>query len=210
MFIRDMYDFKVWSLKRIDACDVPPDINTMRIALRTGMLRIRHPLLASYLDIYSEQYGLVSQSTCSVWRRVWDLWGEIAGNHRVDGPILIDYLLYGILAKNCSAMGSVREIVCKKCAKISMVRPRIRTCPHCMSTLTSPAPGHGNPEELGKLLKRGCQFCGEWNDGHCIFEQAVTFERWKLNPPKSISRIRGTGWDDGVAFDDEGGGGITA
>ncbi len=47
MFIRDMYEMGVWSdLKNYDKIDVASDINTMKLALRTGILKTEIPLLS--------------------------------------------------------------------------------------------------------------------------------------------------------------------
>ena len=62
MFLRDMADLKVWKYKKnIEEINVMSDKNTMRIALRTGILQFRIPLLASYLDVYCYQYSLVDR-----------------------------------------------------------------------------------------------------------------------------------------------------
>ena len=210
MFIRDMYDFEVWPLHRIEALDVPPDINTMRAALRTGVLRGSHPLLTSYLDIYSYQYSLVTDLTSCAWRRVWERWSELPGNHRVEGPAFCDFLLYEILARECVGLAPTKEIRCRNCGSSTLVKSRVRTCPECGSTDTWATRGRGSPGEFQNLLRRGCDFCAPREASPCVFEGIITFDKWPLSPPKSISRIGGTGWDDGFASDDEGGGGITS
>jgi len=46
-----MADLNVWTYKKnIEEINVMSDKNTMRIALRTGILQFRIPLLASYLS----------------------------------------------------------------------------------------------------------------------------------------------------------------
>ena len=210
MFIRDMYDFGVWPLHAIEALEVPPDINTMRAALRTGILRGSHPLLTSYLDVYSYQYGLVSDLASRAWRRVWERWGEIPDNHRVEGPAFFDFLLYEILARECAGLVPTKEMQCRHCGSSTLVRARVRTCPNCESTDTWATRARGSQEQFQDLLRRGCDFCAPGGSGTCALEGLITYERWRLSPPKSISRIGGTGWDDGLASDDEGGGGITS
>lgn len=95
MLLRDMADLGVWEYRsNVDKLDVMSDKNTMRIALRTGILQFRIPLLASYLDVYCHQYALVDQFSRLSWRRVWEVWDDIAGNHRPPTPASIDYLVY--------------------------------------------------------------------------------------------------------------------
>lgn len=78
MFLRDMADLGVWQYSRnIEKLDVMSDKNTMRVALRTGILQFRIPLLASYLDVYCFQYSLVDKLNRESWRSVWEEWGKI-------------------------------------------------------------------------------------------------------------------------------------
>ncbi|TJX14594.1 hypothetical protein E9840_05870 [Tissierella creatinini] len=100
MLIRDMLDWKVWKPgKNIEYLNVASDSNTMRIALRTGLLEISIPLLASYLDVYCYQYSLMDEMTQSSWRRVWEIWKELSNNSCPAAPASIDYLLYKSIGK---------------------------------------------------------------------------------------------------------------
>jgi len=95
MFLRDMADLGVWKYKRnIDKLDVMSDKNTMRVALRTGILQLRIPLLASFLDVFCSQYSMVDRLNREVWRKVWEEWGRISNNHRPPTPASIDYLIF--------------------------------------------------------------------------------------------------------------------
>jgi hypothetical protein len=210
MFIRDMYDFDVWRLQRIEALDVPPDINTMRAAIRTGILHGPKPFLTSYLDIYSSQYELVAGLTSQAWRKVWERWGELPDNHRVEGPAFFDFLLYEVLSRECALLVTAKVLNCRRCASSSLVKARVRTCPNCGSTNTWTTRERGTQDQFRELIHRGCGFCGQREGGSCVFDGIITFDRWSLAPPKSISRIGGTGWDDGYTTEHEGGGGITS
>ncbi|MDH7482901.1 MAG: hypothetical protein QHH26_13135 [Armatimonadota bacterium] len=111
MFLRDMADLGVWEYKKnIEKLDVMSDKNTMRVALRTGILQFRIPLLASYLDIFSYQYAMVDRLSREAWRRVWEKWDEIPNNHRPPTPASMDYLIFRL-----------GKIAC---------RPNERSCPH--------------------------------------------------------------------------------
>lgn len=102
MLLRDLADLNVWAYQRnADAIDVMSDANTMRIALRTGILRFRIPLLASYLDVYCYQYGLVDTKNCDAWREVWRQWVKIHNHHRPPTPASMDYLIYRMGKLSC-------------------------------------------------------------------------------------------------------------
>lgn len=96
IFVRDMMDYGVWHLKNPETLDLPSDSNTMKVALRTGILRTRIPLLASYLDVYCAQYAATDDWCRRAWRRVWDLWDEVPNNHRLSSPASFDFLVYRV------------------------------------------------------------------------------------------------------------------
>jgi len=100
IFLRDMADWGVWpGLSNTEVLNVASDQNTMRIALRTGILHPAIPLLASYLDVYCYQYGLTDRMTQLAWRKVWEQWANVAGNARPAGPASVDYVLYKSVGK---------------------------------------------------------------------------------------------------------------
>lgn len=177
MFIRDMFDWGIWQ-PGADASqlDVAADTNLMRIALRTGIVRIEIPvLIASYLDIYSYQYGAIDAATVAAWRRVWELWGELPDNHRVAAPASIDYLIYRLGWRNgryCCSKG----------------RRKCEASGPCNELGQDSCPAHGST---------ACE-------GYCLFNRICPDELKPLQPPKSISIVGGTGWTDGKT--DEGGG----
>jgi hypothetical protein len=95
MFLRDMADLGVWKYKRnVEKLDVMSDKNTMRVALRTGIIQFRIPLLASFLDVFCYQYSMVDRLNRESWREVWEKWGEIPKNHRPPTPASMDYLIF--------------------------------------------------------------------------------------------------------------------
>jgi len=100
MFLRDMAEWGIWHYsENAHLVDVASDTNTMRIALRTSVLCIKFPLIASYLDVYCYQYSAVDNETAKAWRRTWELWSNIPGNHRPPTPASMDYLLYYSIGK---------------------------------------------------------------------------------------------------------------
>jgi hypothetical protein len=179
MFLRDMADLHVWTYnKNIEEINVMSDKNTMRIALRTGILQFRIPLLASYLDVYCYQYEMVDRWASKAWRHVWDVWANIPGNHRPPTPASIDYFIY--------RMG---KLACSK-------SPSRRRCPP-----TSPVSRKWLDSKIPQdrlVFDNNC---------YCVFESICRDERKILNHPMSISRERQTGWKSGRT-NEGGGGGI--
>lgn len=100
LFLRDMADWGIWRYRRnYDKVDVASDANTMRLALRTGILRTRMPLLASYLDVYCYQYSLIDDWTRRAWRAVWEEWRHQDKDGAPLTPASMDYVLYGSIGK---------------------------------------------------------------------------------------------------------------
>lgn len=179
MFLRDMADLKVWSYKKnIEEINVMSDKNTMRIALRTGILQFRIPLLASYLDVYCYQYALVDKWNVRAWRQVWKVWDTIPNNHRPPTPASIDYFIY--------RMG---KLACRPSA-------RLRKCP--------PSKPARKKWVESKLPQDQLLFDSNFS---CIFAAICKPERKIFNHPMSISIKGQTGWESGRT-NEGGGGGI--
>ncbi len=179
MFLRDMTDLGVWTYKKnIDQINVMSDKNTMRIALRTGILQFRIPLLASYMDVYCYQYGLVDRWNVRAWREVWLEWDSIKNNHRPPTPASMDYLIY--------RMG---KLACRK-------SERLRRCPPSKAVTS---------KWLESQIMQDKLIFNERN--FCIFEKVCRSERKILKHPMSISIYGQTGWRSGVT-NEGGGGGI--
>lgn len=107
MFMRDMQELGVWELKQFEEVSVASDMNTMRIALRLGIVSTRIPLLSSFLDVFCYQYGVIDRATASSWRRVWELWCQIPNNHSPTSPAYIDFLIYN-MGRNCCKLSKRR------------------------------------------------------------------------------------------------------
>lgn len=102
MFIRDMFEWNVWpSLKNIYEINVASDTNTIKVSLRTGILKTKlTPLLSSFLDIYCYQYSIIDDWTAKGWKRVWEIWKEKNPKTAPYGPAFFDYFLYNIVGKD--------------------------------------------------------------------------------------------------------------
>ncbi|HHV65883.1 MAG TPA: hypothetical protein GXX46_12575 [Peptococcaceae bacterium] len=71
MFLRDMVVLGVWqNVKNFNKIDVASDINTIKVALRTGILKTKIPLVSSFLDIFCHQYALIDEMNALAWDKV--------------------------------------------------------------------------------------------------------------------------------------------
>lgn len=69
MFLRDMAVHEVWTdYLNFDRLDVASDINTMKVALRTGILETAIPLVSSFIDIFCHQYVYMDEMNAVAWR----------------------------------------------------------------------------------------------------------------------------------------------
>ena len=100
MFIRDMWSLGAWTtLQNIDKIDVASDVNTMKVALRTGIVKTAIPLLSSFLDIFDYQYGLTDAMCVKAWRQVWKIWEEQNPDTALDSPAFMDFFLYNVIGR---------------------------------------------------------------------------------------------------------------
>lgn len=178
MLLRDMVDLGVWKYKNSENINVMSDKNTIRIALRTGILSFRIPLLASYLDVYCYQYSLAEKWNREAWRKVWKLWATIKNNHRPPSPASFDYLIYRMGKKACWRAPSHRRCFPNKPA---------------------------NPKWI-QLLNKQDRLIFDKNN-YCIFNKICSLQNKTLNHPMSISIYGETGWQSGTT-NEGGGGGI--
>jgi len=218
MFIRDMVVLGVWDKPvNFEKIDVASDINTVKVALRTGILKTAIPLVSSFMDIFCYQYGLIDEMNALAWRKVWEEWRAMYPQSCIESPSLIDYFVYRVIGKNfckeslcifqCESglhqfkWHSGRNKTCQVCKeqKASVIR-KVMPC--------SDSEGHLVIEKSEfvtgdhPLLKdiRECPFVEVCNPKTPSFR--------KLNPPKSISILGQTGWESARTMKNEGGGGL--
>jgi len=222
MFIRDMYVLRVWGEpKNFDKIDVASDINTIKVALRSGILRTDIPLLSSFLDIFCYQYGLMDGMNAKAWRRVWEIWRERYPEECVESPSLIDYLAYRIIGKEfCRESLAIFRCESKE-HEFKWHSTRNKTCQVCYNNSV-----RSKAQVVGKVLP-----CTD-KDGFIAITQSKFVagpesalpgikecpfvsvchprepEFRKLNPPKSISILGETGWETARTRRGEGGGGL--
>jgi len=224
MFLRDMYILNVWpNGKNLDKIDVASDINTLKVALRSGILRTEIPLLSSFLDIFCYQYILMDEQSALAWRQVWEKWGEKYPEECIESPCLIDYLIYRVIGKEfckeklvtfqCDTNNhtfkwhSSQNRTCQICSKPTLRR---KATPIDKALPCTDESGHisitkskfvsGKDAILPGI--RECPFIEVCNPRNPQFK--------KLNPPKSISILGRTGWNTAYSKKGEGGGGLMA
>ena len=113
MFMRDMLEWKVWEPgKNIEQLNVASDSNTMKVALRSGLLKLSIPLLASYLDIYGIQYSHIDTMVQESWRTVWEMWSNIPDGMFPVTPASMDYLIYKSIGKKWCLKNKLK---CNQC-----------------------------------------------------------------------------------------------
>lgn len=221
MFIRDMVEMNVWSgLSRLDEIDVASDINTMKLALRTRILKTDIPLLSSFLDIFCHQYGNVDTMSAKAWRVVWEEWRQLSPPTAPDSPCRMDFLLYRIGREYCD--DNVVRYVCPEGHSFYNFGARAKLCRVCGShRKRTVASSDGRflpcqleskdlPREDGVLLLRDTNLLTLF-DGRCILEDVCkpkTDEFRILNPPQSISIKGRTGWTNSYSDAGRGGGGM--
>lgn len=211
MFIRDMVELDVWpKLKNLQSIDVASDKNTMKIALRTGLIKSAIPALSSFLDIFCYQYSIFDEKTAEAWRKVWEKMRELNKEKTPLYPGGLDYFLYNLGRKVCKF--NITTFVCNSCNnEFKWNNSRKRSCPIC----------DGNDITI-KSKKLPCQVGGfsESNieavtdiiplyENNCIFSEICKESNKILNPPNSISIKGRTGWDS-ARTNKGGGGGLTS
>ena len=222
MFIRDMIVLNVWKdYKNFEQLDVASDRNTMKVALRTGILKTKIPLVSSFLDIFCYQYSLIDQWCAKAWREVWKVWNKKYPKECIEGPSLIDYLVYRIIGVEfCNEKLAIFKG--QECGHIfKWHSSKNRKCQVCAKSKV-----YAEAKLVNKILP--CQDV----DGHVYIEKnkyvtgeeavlqgykecplkkvcnPMSNEFIKYNGPKSISILGRTGWSSAYTKKNEGGGGL--
>lgn len=220
MFIRDMVVLGIWkNVIGFDSIDVASDVNTMKVALRTGIITTAIPLVTSFLDIFCYQYGYIENLNARAWRRVWEKWKELFPDETLESPCLLDYFVYKVVGKQfCGNKLAIFQCdenhhqfrwhsgqnkTCQECYKNGKrhVKAHViaKVCP-CMDS-----EGHVAilQSEFVKSLPDDKKF------GECPFSQVCAHHK-NLQPPKSISIFGQTSWQTAYSITGEGGGGLMA
>ena len=215
MFIRDMVQTNVWeNVAGFDKIDVASDANTIKIAMKTGILKSSIPLLSSFMDIFCYQYGHVDLFNAKAWRRVWEIWCEKYPNECVSSPCQMDYLIYNLIGRKI-CKNSLTEYICNNCgASFYWHNSMKRVCPECKShelrkQSSLPCKNENGKCVIKNLAKEKNLFLKEFNN--CPFID-ICNNGGNLNAasPKSISIKGQTGWTSAYANEANGGGGLMA
>lgn len=218
MFIRDMVVLGIWpDVRGFETIDVASDVNTMKVALRTGILTTAIPPVSSFLDIFCYQYAHIEQMTALAWRRVWEIWQDLFPDQSLSSPCLLDYFVYKVVGKQfcqknlsifkCSETEhtfrwhSTRNRTCQVCNKEGKYHVRAevvdKVYPCC------------DPEGEIAILQSDfvTNLPEEKKITTCPFSN-ICLGHKHLNPPKSISIKGQTGWETAYALRGDGGGGL--
>lgn len=220
MLIRDMYVLGVWKdIRHFASINVASDSNTMRVALRTGIVRSAIPLVSSFLDYFGLQYVAIDDAAARAWRRVWELWKERHPGQAPEGPSLLDYFVYNVVGRQyCKEI--LVEYECQDYGHTFYDRGRQRKCRICQERgISSDAYG------VGKILPclssdghLAIEYTGFYksgiarpNYGVCPFEEVCSrHDGQHLMPPRAISILGRTGWREAYVDSNAGGGGLSS
>jgi len=218
MFLRDMVVLGVWdNVIGFDKIDVASDVNTIRVALRTGIIKTEIPLVSSFLDIFCYQYSYIDTMNALAWRRVWEIWKNKYPSECVDSPCLIDYFVYDVIGRQfCKECLFLYECETKE-HTFFWHSPQNRTCQVCRSKGLGRRKATRIDRMLPCISEEGYiaihatdyvkSLPEEEKISECPFKN-ICDESRKLQSPKSISILGQTGWTSAYAKKDEGGGGL--
>ena len=223
MFLRDMVVLGIWkNVKGFEFIDVASDENTMKVALRVGILKTSIPLVSSFLDIFCHQYGYIAKKNADAWRVVWKEWKRKYPNECVLSPCLIDYFIYNVVGKQFCKEALV-IFKCKENDKhiFKWHSSRNKTCQICLNEGIKKKKADAidkvypckDPE--GKIAILKSDFVSSLRDDekfeNCPFKNICDSNGTKfLQPPKSISIEGETSWKTAYTSKDDGGGGLMA
>ena len=220
MFLRDMVVLGVWNnVSGFDKIDVASDVNTIKVALRTGIIKTEIPLISSFLDIFCHQYGYIDTMNAFAWRRVWEIWKQKYPSECIESPCLIDYFVYKVIGKQfCKDSLLLFECETKEHTFL-WHSPQNRTCQVCRNKglkrnkATRIARMMPCASEEGYIAIQATEYVRslpeEQKISVCPFKN-ICKENRNLQPPKSISILGQTGWTTAYTRKDEGGGGLMA
>ncbi len=222
MFIRDMVILGAWTdVINFENINVASDVNTIKVALRTGILRSAIPLVSSFIDIFCYQYGYTDDMNARAWREVWSIWREKYPTESIDSPCMLDYFIYNVVGRQfCKEILYVFQgDTCDH--RFAWHSSRNKTCQVCYQQGTRGAKAHVVMKKMPCLDDEGyiaicnTQYVRENNANpnftECPFRSICTENQTVfLMPPKSISIEGQTGWRSAYTRKRNGGGGLMA
>lgn len=208
MLIRDMVVSGIWAnAKNIDKVDVASDFNTMKIALRTGIVKTSMTLLSSFMDIFSYQYMEMDRTCAMAWRNVWELWVKKypADRQVLCSPCKMDYFIYGCIGHN-QCRDSWYKYGCPNGHIVWSKSSNLKKCSICKNG--------GIRSDVNRIFKGPSCVCPDapfLGMNACPFNEICTMNGTQLlMPPSSISIEGATGWKKSHSYQNRGGGGPMA
>jgi len=221
MFLRDMVVLNVWNnVRGFEKIDVASDINTIKVALRTGIIRTSIPLVSSFLDIFCYQYSYIDKMNALAWRRVWEIWQSKYPKESIGSPCLMDYFVYGVIGRQfCKPSLAIFECDSRH-HLFRWHSSQNKTCQICyQQNKKNKVSAHlikkvmpcSDPEGSIAILKTKFvqSLPQEQIITQCPFINICGANR-QLMPPKSISILGQTGWTSAYTRSTQGGGGLMA
>ncbi len=221
MVIRDMVVHDIWrNVTGFEKIDVASDVNTVGVALRTGLLRSKIPLVSSFLDEFCYQYGHVDSKNAEAWREVWKIWMARHPEDGISSPCLLDYFIYDVIGRQFCK----KSLAIFRCEQGHLFRwhsGQNRTCQVCFANgrkrekavLVSRVMPCTDDEGSVAISKTEYVKSGLAPKGmtQCPFKEICDdFGKRNLQPPKSISIFGQTGWSTAYSIEGDGGGGLMA
>ena len=222
MLIRDMIVLRVWTdVINFEEINVASDVNTIKVALRTGILKSAIPLVSSFIDIFGYQYSHTDDMNALAWREVWNIWKEKYPTESIVSPCLLDYFVYNAVGRqfckeilyvfqgdNCGhrfGWHSARNKTCQVCYRNGAIGAKAHIVERVMPCLHE----NGQIAIENTTFARSCVANPKFTE--CPFKNICTEnETAFLMPPKSISIEGQTGWRTAYARKGNGGGGLMA
>jgi len=219
MFIRDMVVLGIWTdVTNFDKINVASDINTIKVALRTGIIKTEIPLVSSFLDIFCYQYSYIDDMNALAWRRVWEIWNQKYQKERIKSPCLLDYFVYNVVGKQfCKESLAIFRGECGHEFRWHSVLNK--TCQVCNSQGIKRIPARVVAKVMPCTDKQGSvailktdfvqSLPNEKKITKCPFIDICKDKKFMM-PPKSISILGRTGWQSAYSIKGQGGGGLMA
>lgn len=219
MFVRDMVVLDIWpNVVGFENINVASDINTIKVALRTGIIKTEIPLVSSFLDIFCYQYSYIDDMNANAWRRVWEIWKGKYPTEAIDSPCLMDYFVYNVVGKQfCKE--SLAIFQCPNGHIFRWHSARNSTCQTCYSqgirrvpatVINKCLPCEDDEGSIAILNTNYVQSLPQDQKfSECPFS-VICQDKKHLMPPKSISIMGQTGWQSAYSKKGDGGGGLMA
>lgn len=220
MFVRDMVVLGIWTnVTGFENINVASDVNTIKVALRTGIIKTEIPLVSSFLDIFCYQYGYIDDMNAKAWRRVWEIWNQKYPGDQMSSPCLLDYFVYNVVGRQfCKESLSIFRG--DNCGHVFRWHSgQNKTCQVCHS--------EGVRRQLASVIHKVMPCCDDEGSvailmtdyvkslpdnqkiQKCPFAD-ICADKKHMMPPKSISIMGQTGWQSAYSIKGQGGGGLMA